>query len=236
MMAVPLYPNAGRVFKTFDTVEEDFMRALGTTQGPQGDQGDQGAQGFQGDQGPQGFQGFQGTKGDQGDQGSQGDQGPQGDFGGPQGPQGFQGEQGFQGDIGDKGDQGDQGPQGFQGSKTAIVELDNGYAALFCMESGDVRFEEVMVAMPGNNLIDRRFVEVCEPGTISVVGWSADTPGAMPGFLVRGHSLAVASDIVTRFTVKLSGIRRGRRSVRFPTCTAEQKSTNDSFWGQAHAA
>ena len=141
-----------------------------------GSQGPQGSQGYQGVQGPQGSQGYQGV-------GSQGPQGPQGAPGsqsggsqGPEGPQGVPGNQGY----GYQGPEGPQGPQGPPGLKTAIVPCEGEHVALFCVESPDVRFEDV-VRLPitgpiTTKTIDPRFIEVCEPGSIDVISVTSPLP------------------------------------------------------------
>jgi hypothetical protein len=212
-------------------------------QGPQGFQGPQGAQGFQGDVGPQGFQGFQGDVGPQGFQGDvgpqgfqgfQGDLGPQG-FQGDLGPQGFQGFQGFQGDVGPQGFQGATGPQG---AKAAIVAVGGGYAALYCVEGPEIRFEDVFrVPLRGSvteHPLDETFLAVCEPESLWVVGSSTPVP-ARVGFRVQGNMLRIeAADPVPSYVVvKLSGVRRGCRGVRFPQRTQAQMERNNAFWGQA---
>lgn len=110
-------------------------------------------------------------------------QGPQGEPGsqgyGSQGPQGPQGEPGNQG-YGYQGPEGPQGPQGPPGLKTAIVPCEGEHVALFCVESPDVRFEDV-VRLPitgpiTTKTIDPRFIEVCEPGSIDVISVTSPLP------------------------------------------------------------
>lgn len=185
--------------------------------GAQGQQGGTGSQGSQGGQGPQGADGLQGNEGAQGPQGYQGYQGDQGDAGGPQGPQGYQG---------------DQGPQG---DKMAIVEYLDGYVGLFCVESPDVAFEDVMIVGVGATKIDQRFLAVCELGSIEVVGVSCNKAGELPATYIVGDTLCVDSAVKGRFVVKLRGIRKGRSGVRFPPKTRSQMERNNRFWNRAHA-
>jgi hypothetical protein len=110
---------------------------------------------------------------------------------------------------------------------------------LFCVESPEVRFEDV-VRVPidradSTHVVDRVFTDVCEPGSLQVVGVSAPLPCQI-GADVSDNLLRVriTGALPPYVTVKLSGIRAGRTGVRFPMRTEEQRQRNDSFWNQAH--
>jgi len=172
-----------------------------------------------------------------GPQGFQGPIGPQGATGaqGAIGPQGLTGAQGFQGPIGPQGSTGAQGPQG---DKTAIVPFKDKFVALYCTEMPEVRFEDVIrIRLTGPVTefpLDSTFLEVCEPESVFVSGFSTPVPATL-GISVRGSFLRIetAGDIPSHVVVRLSGVRLGRRGVRFPEKTREEKEKNDRFWGQA---
>lgn len=127
---------------------------------------------------------------------------------------------------------------------TAIVPVSfysTGYSALFTLEAPDVRFEDVVTISPKRRKItyrlDKRFVEVCEKGTISVVSICPSSP-ALVGASVEGG--AVNIEIVTRkklpvtLTMKVSGIRRGFKTMRFPSRTETQFLANERFLNSAY--
>ncbi len=184
------------------------------TQGPQGPQGAQGAMGF----GSQGAQGPQGTPGMPGMQGAQG-------------PQGTQGPMGF-------GTQGPQGPQGAPGMKMAIVPHQDDFVALFCVESPDVRFEDVVrVPVTGpvtTARLDPMFVGVCEPDSLDVISVTAPMPASI-GAAVTGDTVTVRieGDLPPFVIVTVSGVRAGSRGVRFPRKTRDQMLRNNAFWDQS---
>jgi len=219
-------------------------------QGPQGAQGAQGAQGSTGVTGSTGAQGGMGPTGPQGPQGAMGigSPGPQGDQGapgglGPQGPQGFQGTMGMgsmgpQGPAGMDGGMGPQGPQGAPGMKMAIVPAAGEHVALFCVESPDIRFDD-LVKVPITGTVttvrmDRTYFTVCEPGTVEVAGVAASQP-AIVGACIDGDAVVVRveGNLPPYVTVRLSGIRRGYAGTRFPKKTRAQMFKNNAFWDQA---
>lgn len=127
---------------------------------------------------------------------------------------------------------------------TAIVPASfysTGYAALFTLEAPDVRFEDVVTITPKRKMftyrIDKRFVEVCEKGTLSVVSACPSSP-ALVGASVDGEDVNI--EIVTRkrlpatLTLKISGIRRGFRTMRFPSRTEDQFLANERFLNSAY--
>ena len=110
--------------------------------------------------------------------------------------------------------------------------------ALVCLESPDVRFEDVIVVPQHENevRIDPLFIEVCEPNSIEVIGWSSDEPHVMPGFRIRDGKLQVnyGNGPRGRLAVKLSGLRKGMGRIRFAKKTPAQMAANKNFWMQAH--
>jgi hypothetical protein len=129
-----------------------------------------------------------------------------------------------------------------QGSSkdTAIVPASwayTGYAALFAMESPDVRFEDVFadIRIDGRETrreIDFRFLEVIEPGTLRVVGIAGDKPYAVGAVIESNelviHALADKRRRPSMVNVKFSALRKGFRSMRFPLRTAEQFAANEA--------
>lgn len=139
------------------------------------------------------------------------------------------------------GPMGPMGPTGATGppDKTAIVPVRGQFVALFCVESPEVRFEDV-VRVPikqsdSTHVVDRTYVDVCEPGSLQVVGVSSPLP-CQVGADVTDNLLRIRINgpLPPYVTVQLSGIRAGREQVRFPLRTEEQRQRNDDFWGQAH--
>lgn len=181
-----------------------------------------GPSGPTGPTGPTGPPGSTGPSGPTGPTGSPGSQGPEGP-GGPEGPE---------------GPEGPQGPTGPTGDKMAIVPADDRRVGLFCVESPDVRFEDVMrVELDGAERvipIDPVFIAVCEPASLLVVGLVPSTPANI-GAEVLNNCLVLRVDgrVPKSVTVKLSGIRRQRGGVRFPRFTEQEMLKNNAFWDQA---
>lgn len=190
--------------------------------------------------GPEGSQGNTGATGAQGAQGASGAQGA--GFTGPTGPTGAQG------DAGAEGAQGSQGAQGFQGAKPAIVPiqtfLGEEYVELLCVEMPEVYFEDIMVLKAGNQghqshvaaaLIDKTYLQVCEPGTIRVTGAMPSVP-AQIGAKVKGSVVEVhlkgedIADQDVEVSVRLSGIRAGMVGRRFAKRSYDQMIKNNRFW------
>jgi hypothetical protein len=136
------------------------------------------------------------------------------------------------------GMQGPQGPQGAPGMKMAIVPHQDDFVALFCVESPDVRFEDVVrvpvVGPVTTARLDPMFVGVCEPESLDVISVTAPTPAAI-GAVVTGDTVTVRieGDLPPFVIVTVSGVRAGSRGVRFPRKTREQMLRNNSFWDQS---
>ena len=124
--------------------------------------------------------------------------------------------------------------------KTAIVESVSGqYVDLYCVESPDVRFEDVVSIKANGRLkieqeIDPEFVFVCEQNSIKAVSYTTTEP-ALCGVKVKENKLIItfSGNIPEEVTVKLSGIRKGSKGVRFTPKTKEQADHNNDFWNQS---
>ena len=99
--------------------------------------------------------------------------------------------------------------------KTAIVPSVNGdYVDLYCVESPDVRFEDVVSIKVNGRLkieqeIDPEFVFVCEQNSIKAVSHTTTEP-ALCGVKVRENKLIItfSGNIPEEVTVKLSGTKK----------------------------
>ena len=132
------------------------------------------------------------------------------------------------------------GGTSFGSSKdTAIVPAGfarSGFTALAAMESPDVRFEDVLADLKirGERTryrIDPRFMEVIEPGTLRVVGWSSDSVHGL-GFHVAGDTMTITAARDKRrrpklAQVKVSAIRKGFLTWKFPDKTLAQFEANE---------
>lgn len=122
--------------------------------------------------------------------------------------------------------------------KMAIVPHQDDYVALFCVESPNVRFEDVVrVPIVGpltTARLDPVFVDVCEPGSLNVISVASPTPASV-GAAIDGEvvTVRIAGDLPPFVIVTVSGIRAGSRGVRFPRKTREQMLRNNSFWDQS---
>lgn len=110
--------------------------------------------------------------------------------------------------------------------------------ALFCVESPDVRFEDVVrVSITGpitTKTIDPRFIEVCEPGTIDVISVASSLPSLIGAAVDRDRLLVhIKGDPPPYVIVTLSGIRAGHWGFRFPRKTHDQMLRNNAFWSSA---
>jgi hypothetical protein len=113
---------------------------------------------------------------------------------------------------------------------------------LFVAECPDVRFDDVLsvsVSAPDTwVLIDFRFLEVCEPGSVQVCSCVPDVP-VLVGAAVDGDRVRVrlgprdTADPV-RLVIRLTGIRKGFRGQRFPDRTRDDFDANERFLRSAH--
>jgi len=211
--------------------------------GPMGPMGPAGTDGADGADGPQGATGPQGPAGDIGPQGPAGDIGPQGPAGadGAQGPAGADGPQGPAGADGSDGATGPQGPPGADGDKYAIVPAGGTYRGLYCMESPEARFEDVVKVTMRSTVaavpLDPLFLDVVEPGTLIAISAISKHPVAI-GAEVRGDNLVVKLASMPEESVvvyvRLTGLRKGYGDRRFPTFTEAQMEQNRRFWSQSY--
>lgn len=130
---------------------------------------------------------------------------------------------------------------------TAIVPVsfhDSGYAALFTMESNQVLFEFVIRDVPifGRETqipIDKRFVEVCEPDSLTICGSPCGDLPYTVGAEVKGGKVIVRaqprkSHRPRKVTMKLTGVRKGFASLDMPSRTREQFIANEKFINSAY--
>jgi hypothetical protein len=106
----------------------------------------------------------------------------------------------------------------------------------------ETRFEDLMVvrlrSADTEVAIDRRFLEVCEPGSILVKSCITNIPMIIGAF-VSGDAVVInirdgRVDERTSAVITISGIRKGRAGRRFPIFTADQAHQNEKFWTQAY--
>lgn len=118
-----------------------------------------------------------------------------------------------------------------------------GYTALFVEEAPEVRFDDVMTVHTGAAdalfMVDPKFLEVCEPGSLEVCGTASDLP-VMVGAKVEGENVRVRvkgndEGAEVRVVIRLTGIRRGFAGLRFPDRTAEEFEANERFLKMARA-
>ena len=86
--------------------------------------------------------------------------------------------------------------------------------------------------------IDTKFILVCEPGSIEVCSCVPDIPVSV-GARVDGNRIFISTsneDPATevRVVLRLTGIRRGFKGVRFPDRTREQFVSNERFINSAY--
>lgn len=228
----------------------------GGSPGPPGDPGDKGDPGDPGDPGPFTI----GNKGAIGPQGPAqtvgGPTGPPGPVGppagpntivGPDGPPGPPGNPGPEAEVGPKGPPGlngfssfgpdgppgPPGPVGPPGPKLAIVESCDEIVGLHVLEAPEFRFLEIMPFTDSGRLpIDPRFLAVCEPDSITVIGLVTSKPAPARAILHHDSVQVICPRRMTG-TVTLSGIAKGHAAKRFPEFTANQQNQNAAFWASA---
>ena len=106
----------------------------------------------------------------------------------------------------------------------------------------EVRFDDVMTAtvVEDETLlpIDRKFLEVCESGSVQVCGCMPDLPipvgAAVDSDSVRVRLGARSDNQSVNLVIRLTGIRKGFRSQRFPDRTEEQFLANEEFIRSAY--
>jgi hypothetical protein len=144
---------------------------------------------------------------------------------------------------GSSGSSGSGGSGSGSGSSkdSAIVPVhwtDTGYAALYCVEAPDVRFEDTVVverpkgARSWSYQWDGRFRSVCEEDTLEVVSCTTDKPSPVgvsvdEEALVTFNTRLLPWDRPNRMVVRLTGIRRGFLHVRFEEKTQLEFNANE---------
>ena len=132
-------------------------------------------------------------------------------------------------------------------TKTAIVKAadpdPDSFVELYCTESPEVRFEDVVTITPPLQCrefihpIDPEFIHVCEPGSIKAVGHTTSDP-AIAGIRIEGDGIAVEFSkllpVPRELVVHLMGTRSGFAGQRFTKSSRAKAETNAAFWGQAH--
>ena len=86
--------------------------------------------------------------------------------------------------------------------------------------------------------IDPKFLEVCEPQSVQVCGCTPDIP-VLIGAVVEGgrvHVRIAQSDPnqIVQVVIRLTGIRKGFRGLRFPDRTRAQFEANERFIRSAY--
>lgn len=230
--------------------------ASGGSPGPIGDEGDPGDPGDPGSEGSltPGNKGATGPRGPA--QTTGGPTGPLGPDGPPAAPPGITGPKGNPGPLGPPGAEaeagpkgppgadgtdafglpgfnGSPGPAGPPGSKLAIVESNHEIVGLHVLEAAEFRAIEIInFTGSGRVQIDPRFLAVCEPNSVTIIGLVVTKPAAARALLSSGHVHILCPQKMTG-TVTLSGIAKGHAHKRFPEFTALQKTQNDAFWALA---
>lgn len=180
-----------------------------------------------------------------------GPRGPAGPAGPPgvDGPPGPTGPMGPIGPTGPAGADGAPGPAGPPGDKYAIVPVDGLWVGLICVESPEVRFEDIYTAElvwhPQSHIttvqipLDKTFINVCEPGSLQIKSIVTDRLSMTAGY-IDGDQLILSVSAVAlrpaRVIATVSGIRFGRRGVRFPRFDQETAERNQTFWDSATRA
>ena len=120
---------------------------------------------------------------------------------------------------------------------------DNGYGALFTMESNQVLFEFVLRDIPVTGAttkvsIDDRFLAVCEPDSMVVTGIVGDKAGAVGAVVEEDEVILSAWPLPclrpTKATLKLTGVRKGFRNLDMPERSKEQFTANEKFINSAY--
>ena len=118
-----------------------------------------------------------------------------------------------------------------------MVKNEIKYIGIICVESPDVRFEDIIYISTNKKEftvpIDRIFYDICEDiQVISIV----------PSRLVRVAAKIVEQNIIltsdsdsyTSYTIVLSGIRKGFKNKCYSFKTREEMIKNNMFWKKAY--
>ena len=209
--------------------------------GPRGPTGPPGPAGPAGTvKGPKGATGPKGP--DQVMMGALGPAGPDATVPGPPGPPGDPGPN--KGPPGPPGPPGmdKQGPIGPAGDKFAIMPVAGSFLGLYAIEAPDVIFESVLrvTIRPHTRHVfvnlDPRYIGAIEPDTLHIAGVVCSLPVA-----VRAHITAAGvitldlppQRVEAMLCITVQAIRKGMRSRRWQSFTAEQMEANNRFYGSA---
>lgn len=141
---------------------------------------------------------------------------------------------------------GSGGGSGGSSKSTCIVPaswLRSRFTALFTMEAPEVVFRDTLRDLPircrvSRFRLDHRFIEVCAPGTLRVVGITSDKPCRL-GVRIEGDDVVVtrpwfSGDVNAQ--VEIEGIRKGFVGMRFPARDKEQFEANERMLNSAYPA
>ena len=118
------------------------------------------------------------------------------------------------------------------------------FVELICVEMPEVRFEDILICKVGGkgssqeaslNLLDERFIQVCEKNSIVPVSAVPSAP-ALVGVKVTYNTVIIdvqgdyLKDHEIEVVVRVSGIRKGRLNKRFANHTYEEMVKNNRFW------
>lgn len=147
---------------------------------------------------------------------------------------------------GSDGSGGSSGGGGGGSSKSAAIVpaswTPGGYVALYVEEAPQVRFNDVLTAgvVEKETLIpiDPHYIEVCEPGSLLVDGCVPDEPVAI-GAKVVGENVRIRLSRKPKkpigVVIRLTGIRKGFRGLRFTPKTKAQFVANEAVIRKAYA-
>jgi len=120
------------------------------------------------------------------------------------------------------------------GEKAAIVETSRGLRALYCTESTQVWFFDIMkVFVEGQSQtlsMDEVFLETVHVETLCVV---SVTPGLAVkcGATIVDGVLSMSVEKPCEVVVMIAGIRKGYADVRMASKSQEQYTRSRDFWG-----
>ena len=110
------------------------------------------------------------------------------------------------------------------------------YVGLTCVEMPETRFDDILIINPMGNKkmwvgIDLEYIHVCEEGSIRAISYVPSEP-CVCGIKVKGSQLFVQiqGNVPEELVIKLSGIRKGKKDLRFEEFTQEQADRNNNFW------
>ena len=125
--------------------------------------------------------------------------------------------------------------------KNRLSDDPDAFVALFTMEAPEVLFEDVVIVHENDSTnrivkIDPQFISVCEDNSIRAISACPVYP-SMVGAEVVGEDLIVRCSTKNTgdITVKLTGVRRGFASQRFPSRTRKQYLENEKFLNSAYS-